>query len=83
MPTINFIQARRRALGLTQEEFSRRAGISLVVLQRYERGACRIATSRVYNVVTLARALNATVEELYDEEARILTEEQQRELGID
>ena len=75
------IQARRKALNMTQEDLARRAGMSITVLQKYERGACRIATARVYNVVALARALGATVEELYAEEAAALSKDEQPSLA--
>lgn len=59
----NKISEYRKKLNLTQPQLAEKAGItSYTIIQRYENGQ-RIPT--VYNAVRIAKALNATVEEVF------------------
>lgn len=59
----NKISEYRKKLNLTQPQLAEKARItSYTIIQRYESGQ-RIPT--VYNAVRIAKALNATVEEVF------------------
>jgi transcriptional regulator with XRE-family HTH domain len=59
------VRATRKAAGISQEEVARRAGVSLNVINRLERG---VITDPHYSTLRgLARALNMPVEELVAE----------------
>lgn len=55
------IRARRKAMGLTQEQLARACGVSFQQLQKYENGSNRVSFSRL---VQIAHALSTTVSEL-------------------
>jgi transcriptional regulator with XRE-family HTH domain len=52
------IRARRRELGLSQADLARHIGVSFQQVQKYERGANRVAGS---TLMTIANALKTTV----------------------
>ena len=55
------IRARRRALGLSQEEVARRTGVTLRTWQRWEAGSTK---GHVVHLPAMAQALETTPEEL-------------------
>jgi len=60
------IRARRRQLGFSQTDLAERLGISFQQVQKYERGANRVAAS---TLVAIAEALSTTVGWLVGEES--------------
>ena len=58
----NKIRERREALGMTQEELAKKAGISRPFLSTVETGA---AVPTVAKAVDIAEALETTVDELF------------------
>jgi transcriptional regulator with XRE-family HTH domain len=60
------IRARRRQLGLSQSELADQLGVSFQQVQKYERGANRVAAS---TLVTAAMALGVGVSWLVGEDA--------------
>jgi transcriptional regulator with XRE-family HTH domain len=60
------MRARRRQLGLSQSELAERLGVSFQQVQKYERGANRVAAS---TLMAAAEALTTTVGWLVGEEA--------------
>jgi transcriptional regulator with XRE-family HTH domain len=61
------MRARRRQLGLSQSDLADRLGVSFQQVQKYERGANRVAAS---TLVAAAEALSTTVAWLVGEETR-------------
>ncbi|MFI4949778.1 MAG: helix-turn-helix domain-containing protein [Caulobacterales bacterium] len=59
-------RARRRQLGLSQTDLAERLGVSFQQVQKYERGANRVAAS---TLLTAAQALGVSVSWLVGEEA--------------
>jgi len=55
------IRNRRKAYGLTQEEFAERAGLHRTYVADVERGARNVS---ILNVVWIARALGVTLSDL-------------------
>jgi transcriptional regulator with XRE-family HTH domain len=60
------MRTRRRQLGLSQSDLAARLGVSFQQVQKYERGANRVAAS---TLLTAARALNTSIAWLVGEEA--------------
>jgi transcriptional regulator with XRE-family HTH domain len=60
------IRARRRQLGFSQTDLAERLGVSFQQVQKYERGANRVAAS---TLVAIAEALTTTVAWLVGEES--------------
>jgi transcriptional regulator with XRE-family HTH domain len=60
------MRARRRQLGLSQTELAERLGVSFQQVQKYERGANRVAAS---TLMAAAEALSTTVAWLVGEDA--------------
>lgn len=60
------IRARRRQLGLSQSELASRLGVSFQQVQKYERGANRVAAS---TLVAAASALGVSIGWLVGEDA--------------
>ena len=60
------MRARRRQLGLSQSELAERLGVSFQQVQKYERGANRVAAS---TLMAAAEALSTTVGWLVGEDA--------------
>jgi len=60
------LRTRRRQLGLSQSELAERLGVSFQQVQKYERGANRVAAS---TLLIAAQALNVGVSWLVGEEA--------------
>ncbi len=60
------MRTRRRQLGLSQSELAEKLGVSFQQVQKYERGANRVAAS---TLVTASIALGTTVAWLVGEEA--------------
>ena len=52
------LRTRRRQLGLSQSDLSERLGVSFQQVQKYERGANRVAAS---TLLAAAQALNVTI----------------------
>lgn len=61
-----FLRERRIELGLTQLQVAQSSGLAESAYQRYERGE---SEPRVTAAIRLARALNTTVEKIYDTDA--------------
>ncbi len=59
------MRTRRRRLGLSQSDLAERLGVSFQQVQKYERGANRVAAS---TLLTAAQALGTTVAWLVGEE---------------
>jgi len=59
------LRARRKSIGLSQTELANRIGVSFQQVQKYERGANRVAGS---TLVAIAAALEVTVGWLVGEE---------------
>ena len=49
----NFVKAERRKIGLTQEEFSDRAGVALTVVRKIEQGKENLSLSKVNQVLLM------------------------------
>jgi len=47
----DFVKERRKAVGLTQEEFAERAGIALTVLRKIEQGKTNLNLDKVNQVL--------------------------------
>jgi y4mF family transcriptional regulator len=47
----DFVKTRRRQLGLTQEEFSEKAGVALTVIRKIEQGKENLSLSKVNQVL--------------------------------
>jgi transcriptional regulator with XRE-family HTH domain len=60
------LRTRRRQLGLSQGDLAERLGVSFQQVQKYERGANRVAAS---TLLAAAQALNTTIAWLVGEEA--------------
>ncbi|MBS0333804.1 MAG: helix-turn-helix transcriptional regulator [Proteobacteria bacterium] len=60
------LRTRRRQLGLSQTDLAERLGVSFQQVQKYERGANRVAAS---TLLVAARALGVSVSWLVGEEA--------------
>src|ERR1700744_571169 len=60
------LRTRRRQLGLSQSDLAERLGVSFQQVQKYERGANRVAAS---TLLVAARVLNTTIGWLVGEEA--------------
>jgi len=65
----NRVRERRRALGMSQGALAKALGVSFQQVQKYERGANRISSSRL---VRTAAALELGVQDLLDPEANEL-----------
>ena len=59
------MRTRRRQLGLSQTDLAERLGVSFQQVQKYERGANRVAAS---TLLTAAQALNTSISWLVGEE---------------
>ena len=57
------LRRRRRLLGMTQQELAVQVGVRFQQIQKYECGANRMTSSRLYE---LARALNVNVQYFFD-----------------
>ncbi|MEQ8557749.1 MAG: helix-turn-helix transcriptional regulator [Henriciella sp.] len=57
------LRRRRRLLGLTQQELASQVGVRFQQIQKYECGANRMTSSRLYD---LSRALNVSVQYFFD-----------------
>lgn len=57
------LRRRRRLLGMTQQELAEQVGVRFQQIQKYECGANRMTSSRLYD---LARAMNVTVQYFFD-----------------
>jgi transcriptional regulator with XRE-family HTH domain len=66
------MRARRRQLGLSQSELAEQLGVSFQQVQKYERGANRVAAS---TLVTAAEALGVTVSWLVGEDQPLPADE--------
>lgn len=58
------IRARRLLLGLSQSDLADRLGVTFQQIQKYERGANRVGSSRLYKV---AQALNVSIAYFFSE----------------
>lgn len=66
------LRARRRQLGMSQSDLAERLGVSFQQVQKYERGANRVAAS---TLVLAAEALGATVAWLVGEDTPLRQDE--------
>lgn len=57
------LRRRRRLLGMTQQDLASQVGVRFQQIQKYECGANRITSSRLYD---LSRALNVSVQYFFD-----------------
>lgn len=57
------LRRRRRLLGLTQQELASQVGVRFQQIQKYECGANRMTSSRLYD---LSKALNVAVQYFFD-----------------
>ena len=57
------LRRRRRLLGMTQQELAVQVGVRFQQIQKYECGANRMTSSRLYS---LARAMNVPVQYFFD-----------------
>ncbi|MDM7324917.1 MAG: helix-turn-helix domain-containing protein [Thermus sp.] len=73
-PRILAIINRRRELGLTQEELARRAGFSVSLMAKIERGAVDPRSLSTINLTNLARVLGLSLSALLDEDLQALEE---------
>ncbi len=48
-----FVKAKRKQLGLTQEEFAEKAGVALTVIRKIEQGKENLSLSKVNQVLML------------------------------
>jgi y4mF family transcriptional regulator len=48
-----FVKAKRKQLGLTQEEFAEKAGVALTVIRKIEQGKENLSLSKVNQVLHL------------------------------
>lgn len=49
----NFVKAKRKQLGLTQEEFAEKAGVALTVIRKIEQGKENLSLSKVNQVLLM------------------------------
>ena len=63
------VRERRLALGLTQAQLARAAGINPRQIQKIESGEIRLGNITLANAARLAEALGLTIEALLEEEA--------------
>ena len=63
------VRERRLALGLTQAQLAKAAGINLRQIQKIEAGEIRIGNLTLANAAKLAGALGVSIEELLREAA--------------
>ena len=64
--TLTPLKNRRLAAGLSQSQLAEQTGLSLRTLQDYEQDRKPLAGARAITVLTLARALGCSVEDLID-----------------
>ena len=57
------LRRRRRLLGMTQQELAEQVGVRFQQIQKYECGANRMTSSRLYD---LSKALNVSVQYFFD-----------------
>jgi len=57
------LRRRRRLLGMTQQDLANMVGVRFQQIQKYECGANRITSSRLYD---LSKALNVSVQYFFD-----------------
>lgn len=57
------LRRRRRLLGMTQQDLAEMVGVRFQQIQKYECGANRITSSRLYD---LSKALNVSVQYFFD-----------------
>ncbi len=48
-----FVKARRKQLGMTQEEFADKAGVALTVIRKIEQGKENLSLSKVNQVLSM------------------------------
>ena len=63
---MNTLKHYRERVGLSQAQLATKAGISARTLQDYEQGRKPLEGARAVTVLTLARILGCTVEDLID-----------------
>jgi len=52
-PIAKFVKARRKQLGMTQEEFADKAGVALTVIRKIEQGKENLNLSKVNQVLSI------------------------------
>jgi len=58
-----FVKVRRKQLGLTQEEFSQKAGVALTVIRKIEQGKDNLNLSKVNQVLIMFGHVLAPINE--------------------
>ncbi len=58
-----FVKVRRKQLGLTQEEFSQKAGVALTVIRKIEQGKDNLSLSKVNQVLIMFGHVLAPINE--------------------
>lgn len=56
----------RTAAGLSQSQFAEKTGVSVRTIQHYEQGARDINKAQGLTLLTFARALNVTIEDILE-----------------
>lgn len=76
------IRMRRKLLGYSQEKLGSSLGVTFQQVQKYERGANRVGSSRLYNI---AQALDVPVSFFFDDYSGEINEgeKQHKHLSID
>lgn len=59
----NFIKARRKQLGLTQQEFAEKAGVALTVIRKIEQGKDNLSLAKVNQVLLMFGHVLAPINE--------------------
>ena len=69
----NRIRLRRRILGITQEKFAGKIGITLQQVQKYEHGTNRVGASRLWDIAqVLHTSVDYFFEDMDDKEADLM-----------
>lgn len=61
----DFVKAKRKQLGLTQEEFAEKAGVALTVIRKIEQGKENLSLSKVNQVLLMFGHVLGPVNENY------------------
>ncbi len=59
----DFVKARRKQLGMTQDEFAQKAGVALTVIRKIEQGKDNLSLSKVNQVLIMFGHVLAPISE--------------------
>jgi len=59
----DFVKARRKQLGMTQDEFAQKAGVALTVIRKIEQGKDNLSLSKVNQVLIMFGHILAPISE--------------------